>query len=181
MASLVTRSLLSNSRHLSKICTRSFSVGGLLKSSEVAPVGSVPDFVKERLVGASQEVVDKMVSGYQALSLEDKALIEKVAGPWTELSLDEKAALYDRQYEQSWYEEEAERNVSGYFKDSLMVWVINILFCGFNFIQTEHCDMSEGGQPIFSRAKSDEWEAATEFRYAKYNPDPITRSIGGFR
>jgi len=181
MASLATRALLSKSHCLSRLSTRSFSVGGLLKSTEVAPLESVPDFLKEKMAGATPEVMDKLNTGYQALSSEDKALIAKVAGPWTELSLEEKVSLYDRQYDQSWYEEEAERNVSGYFKDSLMVWVINILFCGFNFIQTEHCDMSEGGQPIFSRAKSEEWEAATEFRYAKYNPDPITRSIGGFR
>jgi len=181
MASLATRALLSKPHRLARISLRSFTVGGWLKSTEVAALESVPDFLKEKMAGQSEAVIDKMNAGYLALSPEDKALVGKIAGPWSELSLDEKAVLYDRQYDQSWYEEEAERNTSGYFRDSLLLWVLNGIFCGLNWAQTEHCDMSEGGAPIWSRAKHPEWHEATEFRYAKYDPDPITRTLGGFR
>merc|ERR1711872_457455 len=102
---------------MSKMYTRLLTAGKVLRSSEVAPLASVPNYLKEKLQGAPLEVMEKMVAGYQVLSPEDKKLVQKVAGPWTELSLDEKAVLYDRQYEQSWYEEEEERNTSGYFKD----------------------------------------------------------------
>jgi len=177
---LATKMFTSKSRLLSMMATRSLSVGSAMKS-EVQTAAPVPDFIMKKFEGAHPDLLNVITTGYSQLTTDEKELVDKIEGPWTALSIQEKQALYDYRYEQSKWEEDDEQYTSHYMKHGSVIWLVSSIFILFNAAQQGYCNTSEWGTPIFSRVKTPEWEAAEEYRYAKYNPDPITRNLGGFR
>jgi len=174
--------LLSKSRLLPLLSTRSLAVSAhAARSTAVAKLDDVPDFMIKKMDGADANMLDSMADGYHQLPPEDKALLARVAGPWTDMSLADKQNLYDLRYDQSLWEEEDEREISGYFKNSFYIWLVTLLGCGFNAAQTIYGDIPNVGTPEYGRHKAPEWDEAQEYRYAKFNPDPISRNLGGFR
>merc|ERR1719206_293973 len=72
--------------------------------SEVQAVGTVPAHITEKFAGAKPEMMAFVTEGYAKLTADEKDLVNKVAGPWGALTIQEKQALYDLRYEQSKYE-----------------------------------------------------------------------------
>jgi len=180
MAGLATKMLASKSGLLSMMAKRSLSVGAALKS-EVQATAPVPDFIMKKFEGASPDLMDVITTGYSQLTTDEKELVDKIDKPWTALSIQEKQALYDFRYEQSKWEEDDEQYTSHYMKHGSVIWLVSSVFILFNALQQGYCNTSEWGTPVFSRVKTPEWDEAEVYRYAKYNPDPISRNLGGFR
>merc|ERR1711973_97255 len=126
---------------------------------------ALPMLMRRSLASSGQPLCSAEVAAAPSAELDAKA-----SGPWTALSLEDKKALYARQYEMSLIEEDDARHADPATPLMLMVVAVG---CALGYFQ--YWIYSRVGRRPNGRTMTPEWVAAGKERYAKHIPNPIIK------